>query len=107
MIRTEILLIILGMTLVTYLPRVLPLIALNRLPLPTLLYRWLSYVPVAVLAALLGPSLAIPRGELELGFTNTFLIAAIPTFFVALKTRSMAVTVLVGILASAVLSFIF
>lgn|GEM_PF-6737604 len=64
---TEIFFMIIGMALVTYLPRMLPLVVLlHRLPLPGPVYRWLGYVPVAVMAALLGPALAMPQGELQL-----------------------------------------
>ena len=46
-----------GMFLVTYLPRLIPLLILSGQngdkPLPSWLTRWLGYVPVAVLAAML------------------------------------------------------
>lgn len=102
--RTEIFIIFIGMALVTYLPRMLPLVALHRLRLPEAVYRWLGYVPVAVLAALLGPALAMPQGELLLTWTNKFLLAALPTLLLAVKTRSLVLTVGAGILASALLN---
>ena len=45
----EIALLIFLMAVVTFIPRVLPVLLLSRRSLPELLERWLSYVPVAVL----------------------------------------------------------
>ena len=50
---TEYLPLILGMMLVTYLPRLLPLAALSQRPLPPLLRRFLRYIPYAALGALI------------------------------------------------------
>ncbi|MEW8957584.1 hypothetical protein MHOCP_12910 [Moorella humiferrea] len=94
----QILIIILGTAVVTYLPRMLPLVVLSRVRLPEVFLRWLSYVPAAVLAALLAPGLLLPDGKLSLA-ANPYLLAAIPTGFVALKTRSMALTILTGMVA--------
>ncbi|MBU2235134.1 MAG: AzlD domain-containing protein, partial [Proteobacteria bacterium] len=41
--RSEILLIIIGMGVVTYLPRCLPLFLLSRRPLPPWLIDWLDF----------------------------------------------------------------
>lgn len=104
--KNEIFLIIVGMTLVTYFPRMLPLVVLSKHNIPKLLYRWLSFVPVAVLAALLGPSLAMPDGTLQLTYLNKFLLAAIPTLAVAIKTRSLVTTVIIGMVASGLLELV-
>lgn len=49
------LLLIVGMALVTYLPRLLPLISLSERPLPPWLKRFLLYIPYAALGALIVP----------------------------------------------------
>ena len=51
----DLLLCILGMALVTLIPRVMPVTLLAGRELPPLLTRWLSFVPVSVLAALVAP----------------------------------------------------
>lgn len=94
---------IVGMALVTAIPRILPLVVLSRLTLPDWLMRWLSYVPVAVLAALLARELLIPGGGIQLPPENLGLVAALPTFIVALWSRNLMATVLVGIGAMALL----
>lgn len=91
----QILIIILGTALVTYLPRMLPLVVLSRMRLPEVFLRWVKFVPAAVLAALLAPGLLLPDGKLALT-ANPYLLAAIPTVVVAVRTRSMALTILTG-----------
>jgi branched-subunit amino acid transport protein len=85
------------MSLVTFLPRLLPVLLLSKRSLPAPLARWLSYIPAAVLAALLGPALMTPAGKLELGFsTNPGFWVSLPVIIVAFITRSLFATVLTG-----------
>ncbi len=90
------LLLLLGMGLVTYLPRWLPLFALAQRRLPEWLVDWLSLIPVAILSALLAPILLADGATRALQLGKPELLAAIPTLFFALKTRSLGGTVLVG-----------
>ena len=94
--QKTILITILGMGVVTYLPRLLPVLLLSSKKLPPLVETWLRYVPVAVLSAMLLPSLAVNDGALDFSSSNLFLWAAIPTFLVAWKTRSLFGSVIVG-----------
>jgi branched-subunit amino acid transport protein len=87
---------ILGMLLVTYLPRVLPMLVLSSKSLPPVVELWLRYVPVAVLAAMLFPTLLVQEHHVTLGFDNVFLWAAFPTVIMAWKTRSFFGAVVVG-----------
>lgn len=92
------LLLFAGMGLVTYLPRALPLIYLAHRELPQWLIDWLRLIPVAILSALIAPSLFMDEATRDLVFVKTELIVAIPTLLFALKTRSLGGTVLVGML---------
>lgn len=87
-----------GMGLVTYLPRALPLLYLAHKQLPQWLVDWLSLIPVAILSALLAPSLFTEATPRSLDVGKLELLAAIPTLIFALKTRSLGGTVLVGML---------
>ena len=87
---------ILGMAAVTYLPRLFPLLALSGKKLPDVVVSWLRYVPPAVLAALLLPSLILQDGRIAINGNNLFFWAALPTFAVAILTHSLFVPVLVG-----------
>lgn len=87
---------ILGMGVVTYLPRLLPVLLLSSKKLPPLVVAWLRFIPVAVLAAMLLPTLVVNNAQLDFSGSNLFLWAAIPTFLVAWKTRSLFGSVIVG-----------
>jgi len=87
---------ILGMALVTYVPRLLPIWLLSSRRLPRLAVAWLRYVPVAALAAMLAPELFVDDGGINLGPNNLFLWAALPAFIVAWRRRSLFSTVAVG-----------
>ena len=94
--QKTILLTIVGMAAVTYLPRLLPMWALSSRQLPSQLVAWLQHVPVAVLSAMLLPALLVQAGQVDFHFDNIFLWASLPTFAVAIRTRSLFATVIVG-----------
>lgn len=106
-INTYILWIIIGTAVVTFIPRVLPFIILSRLDLPEWVLKWLEYVPVAVMAALLAQEVLIYENELSFSFQNLKLLAIVPTFITAIITRSLIGTVLVGILSMLILQYVF
>lgn len=98
---------IIGMALVTYIPRLLPVYFLSSRSLPPLAVAWLRYVPVAVLAAMLFPSLLAQEGQVVLGPSNVFLWAGLPTLLVAIKTRSLFGSVVVGMVLVAAARYVF
>ncbi len=98
---------ILGMAFVTYVPRLVPVYFLSSRSLPPLVVAWLRYVPVAVLAAMLFPSLLVQEGQIDLGLDNLFLWAALPTLLVAWKTRSLFGSVVVGMIVVAAGRYLF
>lgn len=105
-VNTYILIIIIGSAIVTVIPRVLPLMVLSRLALPDWMMRWLSHVPVAVMAALVGQELCLTEGKISI-LNSLELLAALPTFIVAIISRSLLATVITGIISMAVVRFIF
>lgn len=98
MIDPEYFLLVVGMGLVTYLPRQLPLIFLTRRNLPDIIVEWLDLIPAAILSALLLPALVTSGEPRELSFFQPELLAALPTFIFAVKTRSLGGTVILGML---------
>ena len=98
---------ILGMAAVTFGPRLLPLWLLASKTLPPLVVAWLRYTPVAVLGALLLPSLVVQNERIDLGLHNLYFWAAIPAFLVAWKTRSFFGTVVTGMMVVAAARFLF
>lgn len=98
MIFSDYLFLFAGMGAVTYLPRALPLLYLAHKQMPQWLVDWLSLIPVAILSALLAPSLFTDAGNRSFDFGKPELLVAIPTLIFAIKTRSLGGTVLVGML---------
>ena len=72
--HAELLFCLVGCMLVTVIPRVGPVMYLHAESLPDLLRHWLSFVPVAVMAALLGPDVFIYQGEFMPTPHNLFLM---------------------------------
>lgn len=96
MIRSEVLLLIIGMALVTYIPRWAPLFFLSGRELPGWFVEWLDLIPVAILSALVVPELLTSGHPRHMDIFQPGLLVAIPTFFFALKTKSLAGTVILG-----------
>lgn len=95
------------MGVVTYLPRILPMMLLSGRSLAPWLIRWLSFVPATVLSALLLPGLVCPDGKLALNLDNIFLLAAFPTFFIAWRFGSFFGTVATGMGGVALVRYFF
>ena len=95
-IHQEVVWIILGMGLVTYVPRLFPLMLLSRRNLPKWFIEWLDLIPAAILSALLLPELVTNGLPRHLSFWQPELWVTIPTFIFALKTKSLGGTVVIG-----------
>ena len=100
--------IITGMTLVTLLPRIVPIMLLSGRKMPKIAERWLSLIAPAILSALLLPELLLDRSGSapSLSFFNIYLFAALPTFLVAWKSKSLFGAVVTG-LATVALARLF
>lgn len=96
-----------GMLAVTYIPRMVPLVALASRSLPEPVVRWLSFVPVSVLSAMLFPSLLLKDRQFDFSPDNFFLWAAIPAFLLAWRTKSFFGTVALGMALVAVGRYFF
>ena len=101
------LLLLLGMGLVTYIPRLVPLVVLAGRRLPEWLVEWLDLIPVAILAALLFPLLVISKDGESISLFRPELLAAVPTVIIALKMKSLSVTVIAGMLIFWAIGFLF
>ncbi|WP_300908867.1 AzlD domain-containing protein [uncultured Desulfovibrio sp.] len=95
--HSALLLCVLGSVLVTQLPKVLPVTFLRGDSLPPLLRHWLSFVPVSVMAALVGPDVLFYEGRFNIGTSNLFLMVSLPALLVAWWGRNYFVTIAFGI----------
>lgn len=89
MVRSEYILLIIGMGIVTYVPRWFPLFFLSQRRLPHWFVEWLDLVPVAILGALIFPDLLITADPRRLELFQAKSLVALPTFLFALKTKAL------------------
>jgi branched-subunit amino acid transport protein len=96
-VKQEMLWIIAGMAVVTFLPRFLPMALLTKWTIPRKIKLGLEYIPVAILSAIVFPILFFD-GEGGLGIQPQFLFSAIPVFIFAWKVKSLWGSVILGML---------
>jgi branched-subunit amino acid transport protein len=96
--ETEYILLIVGMGLVTYIPRCLPLFLLAQRNLPRWFIDWLDMIPVSILSALVFSEIFLSGCPRHLDLLQTKSLVAIPTFLIAIKTRSLGGTVISGMI---------
>lgn len=94
--HNEILLLIGGMALMTFITRFASIGLFRKTGFPTWLDRWLKHIPTAILTALIVPSLLLPQGELFISFHNHYLVAGIISAVIAYRSHNIVVTLSVG-----------
>jgi Predicted membrane protein len=99
--------VIIGGCIVTVLPRVLPITVLSKVKLPKKVEEFLTYIPISILAALIGVELLVVDNKVSFQCNYLELIAAVPTILVAVKKNNLLLTVIVGIVSIAILRFLF
>lgn len=77
--------------------KITPVTILKGNSFPQILRRWLDFVPVAVMAALVGPDIFIYDNKLDFSTSNLFLLVSIPTLIVAWKSKNYFITIAFGI----------
>lgn len=96
--KMDLALIVAGMALVTYVPRWLPLFLLSRRRLPQWFVQWLDLIPAAILSALIIPELFVSGEPRSLVLFQQKSLVALPVLLIALKTKSLGLTVVSGML---------
>jgi len=95
-------LMIAGMCLVTFVPRVIPFLVGHELALPAWIRRWLSFFPYAALGALIFPGiLTVIAGRPWIGVAAGAVAAAL-----ALKAKNAIFPVLAGIAVTVALDLL-
>lgn len=94
-------LIILGMAIVTYIPRVLPLVAMNGKELPPKLKAVLQNVPYAALGALIFPGILYIQDDIWFG-----IIGGLTAISVAFLGAHLIIVVLSAIAVLSLYSFL-
>lgn len=100
MISNSMLLIIFGMAIVTYIPRVLPLVIINGKDISPKVKSVLQNVPYAALGALIFPGILFIQDDIWFG-----IIGALTAFAVALLGANIIVVVISAITVLTLYSF--
>lgn len=96
------LLVILGMAIVTYIPRVLPLVTMNGKEMPPKVKAVLQNVPYAALGALIFPGILYIQEDLWFG-----IIGGLTAMTVAFLGANLIVVVISSITVLTLYSFLF
>ena len=93
-------LMILGMALINLAIRWPVYLFADHVRFPRLVERALSFVPVAVLTAIIVPQALFPHdGEIELFWRNPYLLALVLTAVIARVTMNLMATIGIGMVA--------
>jgi branched-subunit amino acid transport protein len=84
--------------LLTYATRLSFILLMEKLRVPGWLRRSLTYVPPAVLTAIIFPEIFVQQGEINISLLNPRLIAGFLAVMVAWRTRNALLTVTAGML---------
>ena len=95
--KLDTLYLILGMGMVTILPRFLPMAFLTRWHIPVRVKVGLGYIPIGILSAIVFSILFFNEGA-EVEIRPHFLLSAIPVFIFAWKVKSLWASVILGML---------
>jgi len=96
-------LIILGTMIVTYIPRMLPLVLLSKTVLPKRVESFLDYIPIAILGAILFETLLIRDSVINIKLDNDYLLAGVLTIILARFVKRVDVIVVFGIITTLLL----
>ncbi len=94
-------LLILGMALVTYIPRVLPLLALDLEKIPSRIKTFLAYTPFAAMGALIVPGIweSIP------GNLGASIGGGIVSILVSIRFKNPVFSIIGGVLTATLILF--
>ena len=91
-------LLITGMVILTFIPRLLPMAMANRFHISPLLRQALEFVPIAVLTAIVAQVALVHDGELDIAANNPYIYGAMAAVVVALRSQHLFTTVIAGLL---------
>ena len=94
-------------SLVSWIPRVIPFILAKYKGLPPIVERFLKFLPVSIIFALILSSVVTGKVESFPQIKWLDFLVVFPTTFVAFRYRNLVGTVIVGVVLIAVLRLVF
>ena len=101
----NIILAIVASALVTALMRTVPVLLLSRFRLAPVIQQWLSFIPSAIMAAIIAAEL-LGKPALSGSGISISLLAAAAAMVAGVLTRSLFATVIAGMVAFSALSYL-
>lgn len=98
--------VILGTMVVTYIPRMLPLVLLSKAKLPRRIEKFLDYIPIAILGSILFQTLLIRDSQVNFTIENDYLIVGVLTIIFARFIKRIDLIVLFGIFSTIIIRLI-
>lgn len=80
--------LIIGCALVTWLPRIIPFMFVRSVKLPDVVLKWLSFIPVCILSALVIENLLDTESKNFVTLDWPVFITFVPTLIIALVTKA-------------------
>jgi branched-subunit amino acid transport protein len=105
MSSTAIIWAIIGCAVVTWLPRIIPFVFVRSVKLPEVVLKWLSFIPICILSALVVENL-LNTDHSYVTLDWPVFAAFIPTLIIAVWTKSLSTTVIVGVISMATIRFL-
>lgn len=99
-------LVVIGMGIVTFGTRLVPIVLLGRIEIPLIVQRALRFVPPAVLTAIIVPELLYRNNQVDISLSNLRLLAGLIAIVVAWRTKNALITIGAGMIVLWVLSAI-
>ncbi len=95
------------MGIITYSIRLSLIVALRRVHIKPVVRQALEFVPPAVLSAIIFPELLLIGGSLDISTGNSRLLAGVLAMLVAWRTKSVLLTVGVGMVILWILQAVY
>ncbi|MDC9719293.1 MAG: AzlD domain-containing protein [Gammaproteobacteria bacterium] len=92
-------LMIAGMALTTFFVRYIMFAMAGRIRFPAWLNQSLTFVPPVVLMAIIAPLVLMPKGVLDLSFSNPYFWAALAAAGVGFWRQHLLTTIVVGMVS--------
>lgn len=88
--------VVVGMAALNFAIRFLPIAVISRVELPRPVMRWLQFIPVSVMGALVANTVVRPGGQFVRPWDNPWLIATAVTALAYSLTRSFLGATVIG-----------
>lgn len=99
-------LLILSMAILTFLPRYLPFLLAGKIKINPMVSQALGFVPIAVLTVIVIQTAYVRDGVIAVNIENHHMLASVVAFLVAIISRHMFLTIILGLISFAMMEWL-